>query len=78
MSKEMKVVVYQNYDAINWSNYSMIYEGTTTITETTTAKDVFEFIGIEMPFHLYLCLKDYHMKITFLLSGYHFIMTMTF
>lgn len=57
MSKEMKVVVYQNCDAINWSNYSMIYEGTTTITETTTAKDVFESLGIEVPLHLYLCLK---------------------
>lgn len=46
MSKEMKVVVYRNYDPINWSDYSLIYEGITTITETTTAKDVFESSGI--------------------------------
>ena len=57
MSKEMKVVVYQNYDAIKWFDYSMIYEGTALITENTTARDVFESLGIEMPLHLYLCLK---------------------
>ena len=41
MSKEMKVVVYRNYDPINWPDYSLIYEGTALITENTTARDVF-------------------------------------
>ena len=27
MSKEMRVVVYRNYDPINWPDYSLIYEG---------------------------------------------------
>lgn len=42
MSKEIKVVVYRNIDPIKWSDYSLIYEGIATITETTIAKDVFE------------------------------------
>lgn len=57
MSKEMKVVVYRNYDPINWSDYSLIYEGTALINDTTTARDVFESLEIEMPLILYLCLK---------------------
>ena len=48
MSKEMKVVVYRNYDQINWSDYSLIYEGTALITENTIARDVFDSLGIEI------------------------------
>ena len=54
----MKVVVYRNYDQINWSDYSLIYEGTALITENTTARDVFESLGIEVPLHVYLCFKN--------------------
>ena len=58
MSKEMRVVVYRNYDPINWPDYSPIYEGTALITENTTARDVFESLGIEVPLHVYLCFKN--------------------
>lgn len=58
MSKEMRVVVYRNYDPINWPDYSLIYEGTALITENTTARDVFESLGIEVPLHVYLCFKN--------------------
>lgn len=57
MSKEMKVVVYRNYDPINWFDYSLIYEGTALITDTTTARDVFDSLEIEMSLILYLYLK---------------------
>ena len=53
----MKVVVYRNSETENGVEYSLIYEGATTITETTTARDVFESLGIEIPLKLYLCLK---------------------
>ena len=58
MSKEMRVVVYRNYDPINWPDYSPIYEGTALITENTTARDVFESLGIEVPLHVYLGFKN--------------------
>lgn len=58
MLKEMKVVVYRNYDQINWSDYSLIYEGTALITENTTARDVFDPLGIEVPLHVHLCFKN--------------------
>ena len=58
MSKEMKVVVYRNYDPINWPDYSLIYEGTALITENTTARDVFDPLGIEVPLHVHLCFKN--------------------
>lgn len=54
----MRVVVYRNYDPINWPDYSLIYEGTALITENTTARDVFESLGIEVPLHVYLCFKN--------------------
>lgn len=45
MSKEMKVVVYRNLATENGVEYSLIYEGTASITDTTTARDVFESIS---------------------------------
>ena len=42
MSKEMEVVVYRNSETENEVEYSLIYEGTASITENTTAREVFE------------------------------------
>ena len=58
MSKEMKVVVYRNSVTENGIEYSLIYEGTASITDTTTARDVFDPLGIEVPLHLHLCFKN--------------------
>lgn len=60
MSKEMKVVVYRNSETENGVEYSLIYEGTALINETTTARDVFDPLGIEVPLHVYLCVKNEH------------------
>ena len=58
MLKEMKVVVYRNSATENGVEYSLIYEGTALINETTTARDVFDPLGIEVPLHVYLCFKN--------------------
>lgn len=58
MSKEMRVVVYQNSETENGVEYSLIYEGTALINETTTARDVFDPLGIEVPLHVHLCFKN--------------------
>lgn len=58
MSKEMRVVVYQNSETENGVEYSLIYEGITLINETTTARDVFDPLGIEVPLNVYLCFKN--------------------
>ena len=58
MSKEMKVVVYQNSETENGVEYSLIYDGTASITDTTTARDVFDPLGIEVPLHVHLCFKN--------------------
>lgn len=58
MLKEMKVVVYQNSETENGVEYSLIYEGITLINETTTARDVFDPLGIEVPLNVYLCFKN--------------------
>ncbi len=58
MSKEMRVVVYQNSETENGVEYSLIYEGTALINETTTARDVFDPLGIEVPLNVYLCFKN--------------------
>lgn len=58
MSKEMKVVVYRNSATENGIEYSLIYEGTASITDTTTARDVFDPLGIEVLLHLHLCFKN--------------------
>lgn len=58
MSKEMKVVVYRNSETENGVEYLLIYEGTATITDTTTARDVFDPLGIEVPLHVHLCFKN--------------------
>ena len=58
MTKEMKVVVYQNSETENGVEYSLIYEGITLINETTTARDVFDPLGIEVPLNVYLCFKN--------------------
>lgn len=58
MSKEMKVVVYRNSETENGIEYSLIYDGTASITDTTTARDVFDSLGIEVPFHVHLCFKN--------------------
>lgn len=42
MLKEMKVVVYRNSETENGIEYSLIYDGTASITDTTTARDVFD------------------------------------
>lgn len=55
MSKEMKVVVYRNSATENGIEYSLIYEGTASITDTTTARDVFDPLGIEVPLFVHLC-----------------------
>lgn len=54
----MKVVVYQNSETENGVEYSLIYEGTASITDTTTARDVFDPLGIEVPLHVHLCFKN--------------------
>lgn len=58
MSKEMRVVVYQNSETENGVEYSLIYVGTALINETTTARDVFDPLGIEVPLNVYLCFKN--------------------
>lgn len=58
MSKEMRVVVYQNSATENGVEYSLIYDGTASITDTTTARDVFDPLGIEVPLHVHLCFKN--------------------
>lgn len=58
MSKEMRVVVYQNSETENGVEYSLIYEGIALINETTTARDVFDSLGIEVPLNVYLCFKN--------------------
>lgn len=58
MSKEMKVVVYRNSETENRIEYSLIYDGTASITDTTTARDVFDPLGIEVPLHVHLCFKN--------------------
>lgn len=58
MSKEMRVVVYQNSETENGVEYSLIYEGIALINETTTARDVFDSLGIEVPLHVHLCFKN--------------------
>lgn len=58
MSKEMKVVVYRNSETENGVEYSLIYDGTASITDTTTARDVFDPLGIEVPLHVHLCFKN--------------------
>lgn len=54
----MKVVVYRNSETENGVEYSLIYEGTASITDTTTARDVFDPLGIEVPLHVHLCFKN--------------------
>lgn len=54
----MKVVVYRNSATENGVEYSLIYEGTASITDTTTARDVFNPLGIETPLNVYLCFKN--------------------
>lgn len=54
----MKVVVYRNSETENRIEYSLIYDGTASITDTTTARDVFDPLGIEVPLHVHLCFKN--------------------
>lgn len=54
----MKVVVYRNSETENGVEYSLIYDGTASITDTTTARDVFDPLGIEVPLHVHLCFKN--------------------
>ena len=54
----MKVVVYRNSETENGVEYSLLYEGTASITDTTTARDVFDPLGIEVPLHVHLCFKN--------------------
>ena len=54
----MKVVVYRNSETENGIEYSLIYDGTASITDTTTARDVFDPLGIEVPLHVHLCFKN--------------------
>ena len=58
MSKEMKVVVYRNSETENGVEYSLIYDGIASITDTTTARDVFDPLGIKVPLHVHLCFKN--------------------
>lgn len=51
----MKVVVYRNSVTENGVEYSLIYEGTASISENTTAREVFEPLGIEVPLFVHLC-----------------------
>lgn len=66
MSKEMKIVVYRNSETENGVEYSLIYESVASITENTTAREVFEPLGIEVPLLVHLCAinkfldKEYH------------------
>ena len=62
MSKEMKVVVYRNSETENGVEYSLIYDGTASITDTTTARDLFDPLGIEVPLHVHLCFKNEQFK----------------
>lgn len=55
MPKEMKVVVYRNSATENGVEYSLIYEGTASITDTTTARDVFDPLEIDVPLLVHLC-----------------------
>lgn len=55
MSKEMKVVVYRNSATENGVEYSLIYEGTASITDTTIARDVFDPLEIDVPLLVHLC-----------------------
>lgn len=54
----MKVVVYRNSETENGVEYSLIYDGTVSITDTTTARDLFDPLGIEVPLHVHLCFKN--------------------
>jgi len=54
----MKVVVYRNSETENGVEYSLIYDGTASITDTTTARDLFDPLGIEVPLHVHLCFKN--------------------
>lgn len=54
----MKVVVYRNSETENGVEYSLIYDGIASITDTTTARDVFDPLGIEVPLHVHLCFKN--------------------
>ena len=54
----MKVVVYRNSKTENGVEYSLIYDGIASITDTTTARDVFDPLGIEVPLHVHLCFKN--------------------
>lgn len=51
----MGVVVYQNSETENGVEYSLIYEGTASITDTTTARDVFDPLEIDVPLLVHLC-----------------------
>lgn len=51
----MKVVVYRNSATENGVEYSLIYEGTASITDTTTARDVFDPLEIDVPLLVHLC-----------------------
>lgn len=51
----MKVVVYRNSETENGVEYSLIYEGTASITDTTTARDVFDPLEIDVPLLVHLC-----------------------
>lgn len=51
----MKVVVYRNLATENGVEYSLIYEGTASITDTTTARDVFDPLEIDVPLLVHLC-----------------------
>lgn len=55
MSKEMKVVVYRNSETENGVEYSLIYEGTASITDTTTARDVFDPLETDVSLLVHLC-----------------------
>lgn len=54
----MKVVVYRNSETENGVEYSLIYDGIASITDTTTARDVFDPLGIKVPLHVHLCFKN--------------------
>lgn len=51
----MKVVVYRNSATENGVEYSLIYEGTASITDTTIARDVFDPLEIDVPLLVHLC-----------------------
>lgn len=54
----MRGILNQNSETENGVEYSLIYEGITLINETTTARDVFDPLGIEVPLNVYLCFKN--------------------